>query len=232
MMSNQDVGFILSNVPYREYDAMVLFLGKEYGLLRFVLRGYYRPTAKQTSLGLEFTQVRLRFTYHENRLLRIQNGELVNAYSNFRSDYDWLIQMSLVTELINRFYDKKDRDYWYNLMDSLFESMSLEKIILMLVSLIKKLGITPHISSCVMSGSGVVSDFSVEKGGFVSKQYRTHGSVVDLEMLQMIRSLFTHKDFKILYLENYKDTKKLANLLIQYLEYHEGIRLNSWKLMY
>lgn len=231
-MNDQDQGFVLSNTPYREYDAMILFLAKEYGLLRFVLRGYYRPSAKQTSLGLEYTKVNLRFKYHENRLLRIQSGELMNAYSNVRNDYDWLLQMSLLTELLEKFYMKKDHEFWYQTVNDLYKEINLEKLIILMVNLIRILGIVPHVEGCVISASPKVSDFSIEKGGFVSKAYRKHKSQVDLEMMKYIRALFIHEKIDESALKDYENTDKLANLLIEYIEYYEGIRLNSWKLMY
>ena len=105
--NSEDTGVVLSNTPYREYDAMILVLGEKYGLLRFVLRGYYRPTAKQTSLGLEFSKVKLRFDYRENSLLSVKNGELVNAYPKHREEYDWLVQMSLYSEVLTSFIQNK-----------------------------------------------------------------------------------------------------------------------------
>lgn len=231
-MNDQDQGFVLSNSPYREYDAMILFLGQEYGLLRFVLRGYYRPSAKQTSLGLEYTKVNVRFKYHENRLLRIQSGELINAFANVRNDYDWLLQMSLLTELLEKFYMKKDHDFWFETVNDLYREINLEKLLILMVNLIRMLGIVPHVEGCVISGSPKVSDFSIEKGGFVSKAYRKHKSQVDLEMMKYIRALFIHEKIDESALKDYEHTDKLANLLIEYIEYYEGIRLNSWKLMY
>lgn len=231
-MNNQDVGFVLSNTPYKEYDAMILFLSKNHGLLRFVLRGYYKSTAKQTSLGLEFTQVILRFNYQKNRLLRIQSGELIDAYTQKREDFDWLMQMSLVSELLHRFYDETQHEFWYTEINHLFETINLERIIVFLSKIIKRLGITPQVDECVITGDSKVSDFSIEKAGFVSKAYRTQHSAVDLEMLQYIRVLFTRENINEAIFENTQNTQLLANLLIEYLEYYEGVKINSWKLMH
>lgn len=231
-MSNQDIGYVISNTPYREFDAMVFFFGEKYGLLRYVLRGYHRPKAKQTSLGLEFTKVKIQFDYRENSLQRIQNGELLESYQSFRTDYDWLIWMSLYTELLTRFYDMSHHDFWLKETSSLFEFLSPAKILAFLARLIQILGITPIVERCAVSGSTLVSDFSIEKGGFVSKQYRKGNSIVTLDMLKLIRYLFVSESLDINIIAQFDNLNELTNLLIQYLEYYEGIRLNSWKLIY
>ncbi|HZJ86778.1 MAG TPA: DNA repair protein RecO [Erysipelothrix sp.] len=229
--NSEDTGYVISNTPYREYDAMILFLGEKYGLLRFVLRGYYRPTSKQMNLGLEYSKVKYRFNYRENSLLSVQNGELINVYASNREDYDWLTLMSLYSEILTRFYSPEEHSFWLNVSEDVFKGINLKKIILILSELIIKLGITPHVSSCVMSGNTIVSDFSIEKGGFVSKEYRTQNSQVTLEMLKYIRVLFTKEKIKEKIFDGFNDTFALSQLLIEYIEYHESITLNSWKLI-
>lgn len=230
-MNNQDTGFVLSNTPYREHDAMVLFVGKDFGMFRYVLRGYHKPKAKQTSLGLEFTKVRLRFDYRENSLQMIKNGELIESYQKQRGDYDWLVSMSLFSEVLHKFYDKYYHKFWYQYCETVFVEMNLAVLTVFLKDVIVLLGITPVVDYCVVTGTTSVSDFSIEKGGFVSKAFRKGDSTIDLNLLKMIRYIFT-KDVDLNILKNYDDLRELTNLLVKYLEFYETIRINSWKLMY
>lgn len=231
-MNDVDVGFILTNTPYREYDAMVLFLGEKYGLIRFVLRGYFRPKAKQTSLGLEFTKVRIRFNYQENRLLSIQTGELLEVYSDKRENLDWLLRMSLASEMLTTFYDKTSHAFWNCHISKLYENLSLETLIVFTSQLIKELGIVPVVDRCVITQSTQVSDFSIEKGGFVSKEFRKNESKVNLEMLKIMRYIFGHDKIDGNRLDGNENLIEILNILVSYLEYHFEVRFNSWKLIY
>lgn len=223
-MSDEDVGFVLSVVPYREHDAMLEFIGEKYGLLRFVLRGYYRPNSKQTRLGNEFTKVRIRFKYYENRLLTIQNGELLESYAKDRHDFDWLMLMSLMTELIVRLYDPRQKQFWNQKINQLYNNPSMDTITLILRDIIVISGIEPVVDRCVITGSSQVSDFSIKHGGFVSKAYRV--SKLNLDDLKSLYGIFKGQD------KYTADPLTIANILINYIEFHMDLKLNSWKLIY
>lgn len=230
-MNKEELGYIISNTPYREYDAMVLFLSENYGLLRFVIRSYYKPSSKQTSLGLEFTKVRLRFKYRENSLLHIQNGELIESYINKREDYDWLLYMSFISEVLNLLHRGVDHKFWYYHVDTILNDFNLENINIFLVELIKELGIVPEVNHCVITNSTNVSDFSIRHGGFVCKEYRTYDSDIDLNMLKILRYIFIAKKIDKKVYQDFPDIKKLNDLLVRYLEYYEDIKINTWKLI-
>ena len=134
-------------------------------------------------------------------------------------------------ELLSRFYNESHQKFWIKETASMFEKISIEDLTVFLSQLIKGLGITPVVDYCVITKSQSVSDFSIEKGGFVSKAYRKTGSNIDLNMLKMIRYLFITESINSDVLQNFENTYELTNLLIRYIEYYEGIKINSWKLI-
>lgn len=225
--NNQDIGYVLSVTPYREHDAMVHFFGRQYGLMRFVLPGYYKPQSKQSSLGVEFSMVRIRFRYKPNQLMRIQSGELLDSYYEHRHEYDWLLMMSLITEILIKLYQNDSQSFWLKFIETSYPSPSRLQLIHDLRDIIIELGIVPVVDRCVMTGSTQVSDFSIKRGGFVSKNYRT--SKLNLNHLQIILFLFSKRNEK---LKNIEDDLIILDVLIRYIEFHMDVKFNSWKLIY
>lgn len=218
---------MLSVTPYREHDAMIHFFGRHFGLIRFVLSGYYKPQSKQSSLGVEFSQVRLRFQYKENQLMRIQTGELLETYFEYRQDYDWLLLMSLVTEVLIKLYQSSSKSFWLTFIESSYDQPNYTQLIYNLRNLVIDLGIEPVVDRCVVTHSTQVSDFSIERGGFVSKKYRT--SKLKLHHLQTILFLFTKTKET---LNEIEDEMIILNILVRYIEFHMDVKFNSLKLIY
>lgn len=230
-MNNEDKGFILNVVPYREHDAMITFLGETYGMNRFVLAGYYKAGSKQGSLGQEYTKVKYRFNYRENTLNRIQTGEMLQSYSAKRSDFDWLTYVSLVSELCMRFYDDAYRTLWLNYLDAYLQDLSTTTLIKILVSIIKLSGFEPYVDGCVITGDTKIADFSIEKGGFVSVEYRRNDSNHSVEYLKAIRYLFVTDNIDDDVLKQLDVSNQLIATLIEYIQYHSDVKFNSWKLI-
>ncbi|QIK70165.1 DNA repair protein RecO [Erysipelothrix sp. HDW6C] len=229
-MNNSDEGFVISTTPYREHDCMVHFLGKEYGLIRFVLPGYYKPKSKQGSLGLEFSQVRYRFNFQENRLNRILNGELIEGYLHQRTDLEWLMMMSLASEITVRTYDPSAHFYFYDHIALLFSSNNLMKAMIeFIVGIIKHQGFTPDISGCVVCGSQHINTFSIERGGYLCTMHSPAYVKDSKELLLAMKGLFIGAEIDA-FLETIELTPVLERL-VKYLEYHGDYRFNSWKLI-
>lgn len=220
-MNNSDTGFVLGLVPYREHDAMVHFLGERSGLIRLVLPGYYKSTSKQSSLGLEFSKVVYRFNFQVNRLNRITGGELIDGYIKSRSQLDWLLWMSFVSEVLVRTYDETYQEvYW----DYYEKALNLNSIMDFLVRIILMQGFSPDLSGCIICGNSGINSFSVEEGGFLC-QVHSGSFREDREFLIALncalRSLPVKEDYEM----------KVFDRLVKFLEYHGDYRFNSWKLL-
>lgn len=223
-MNNSEVGFILGLVPYREHDAMVHFLGTEHGLMRLVLPGYYKATSKQSSLGLEFSKVNYRFNYQENRLNRIIGGELVNAYLNHRENLDWLLWMSLVSELVIRTFDESYHAMYLRSFEKALESVDSSSVIKIVVKIVHMQGFSPDVSGCIHCGETGINAFSIEEGGFVCGNH-SHNVREDRNVLIGLNCAFRGLDVA-------DDVSlRVLEIVIEFLQYHGDYRFNSWKLL-
>lgn len=229
-MNNKDVGFIVSIVPFREHDAMVHFLGYEYGLIRMILPGYYRAKSKQGRLGLEFSKVQYRFNFQEHKLNRIIGGESINAYLQVRQNLDWLMYMSLVSELTVRCFDFDSHHLFYQWFENCIESNNLEvHCIKYLAFIIQTQGFTPDVEGCVMCGSTNVNAFSIEHGGYVCATHAQHTTKTTKSLMIALLGIFSNRDVDA-YLETI-NRYDLLKILVEYLEFHGDYKFNSWKLI-
>ena len=226
--NHSECGYVLSITPYRETDGMVQFLGETSGLIRLVLPAYYKPKSKQGNLGLEFTYVRYRFNPQENRLNRIIGGDILNNYKELRSNMSWLLDMSLIREVLVRTYSGENEKWVYDAFHKFMqESDSRYQLVLFLVNTIERHGFNPDVSGCVVCGSPLINEFSVRQGGFLCNR---HSHRQDPKyLLMMMKGLFSKSDVSKYAAEGKIDA--VVERLLQYIEFYFDIRLKTWELI-
>lgn len=225
-MNNYLRGIVLSITPYQESSAMVHFLSKDYGLLRFVLQGFYKPRSKMQSLGLPFSEVTYRTDYKENKLLKVYGGELHQAYTQQHQDYDWLLWMSLISELIIHNYTYYEDDDLYDAILMNMEAVNLKNILVLIAKIINGHGLRPYLEGCVVCNDHRINGFSIEQGGYTCIR---HSALKDTyEYLVLLGQLFNRNDIDA------KDDDLLKYTILQlvkYLQYHTNIKYNSIELL-
>ena len=224
-MNNKSKGFVLSIHEYREHDGFIRFLSEDYGLLNFILPGYYRAKSKQGRLGIEFTYVEYQFNYRQNSLNRIIGGQLLDGYFDLREDYDWLVDMSLTSEIITKMYQEEHHKFYYRSFETMLRSDSRSKLLARLLMDISRLhGFAPYLEACIICDSPGINSFSIRDGGFLCTHHSRKKDNKDI--LILLYSLFLGKDVEV----DEEIRLKVIDLLVNYLAYHAEIKINSWKL--
>ncbi len=224
-MSEQIEGFVLSIIEYREHDAFIRFLSKEHGLINLVLPGYYKANSKQSRLGLEFSKVSYNLKYRENSLNRIRGGQLIEGFFHQREDFDWLLDASLLSELIIKLYIDEYKDDLYESYSYILSSEDRAKnISLFLFNLSKYHGIQAMLDSCVICGSTKINSFSIKDAGFLCNVHSVKKDRVDLLELLVYLNRGIELDFE--------DSSYLSfiDLYIKYLSFYADVNIHSWKL--
>ena len=225
-MNHSSTGFVLSVVPYKEHDAIVHFLSFDKGLLRLVLRGYYKVNTKQSLLGMSYSKVMYHFIYREDSLLRIIGGQLIDSYLDYREDYEWLVGMSLVSELVIKHHSQAMHTKLYEAYETLIAHWTLDGCLGFMSDLLELLGYKPVLDGCVVCSHHKINSFSISLGGYLCPQHSEHKMSYDL--LVLIAMIFKHKD-----ITDYDEKLKRECLLlcIEYLEYHSEIKINTKELL-
>lgn len=223
-MKVKEEGFVLSNIEYREKDAMIRFLGKDTGLKTFVIRGYNSPSSKQVALGLEYSLVEYYYNEREG-LQSLIHGQLMNSYREYRKDFDWLIKLAFTSEIITKFGSDLASEVLFNFYSEITISTNYNVVMELLLYIINKLGIFPYLKGCVRCNESVIGSFSISEGGFLCPEHslkkETYNYLVDIGLL------FNKKWEKL----STDRTQMYINILCDYLEYHTDTKIHSRKLM-
>lgn len=232
-MNDHDEGFVIFVNPYREHDAMVYFLGERFGLIRFIIAGYYKSSSKQISLGLEFSKVRYSFNYKPDKLNRIVHGQLLDSYRGFREQYQWLLHMSLACEIIRKCYEEDFHPHIYRFINELAlisnPDASVQCMIAFLVRLIRHVGFVPQVDQCVKCNSKKINQFSIREGGFLCVDHALSRSD-SKELLKSIRLLFRQDFGNNGTGDTVRNSSEVLRTLVEYIQFHTDNNFNSFKL--
>ena len=214
-------------VAYREFDAMVDFLGSESGVRRLILAGYYKPTSKQRSLGLEYAKVNYRFDAMAKGLTRIVGGEAQDVFGDKRMNLEWLMVAALLFELAGIYHDATNNVWMYALVNEAMQSsLTVDAIIDVIVTIINYNGLTPTVDGCVVCHARGINAFSIEQGGFLCNNHTVLKQ--DRNVLLGLYNLFKPAQGRAMIKQDTAAT--ILDIVCEYLEYHGDKRLNSWRL--
>lgn len=210
---------------YREHDGFVRFLSQDYGLLNFILPGYYRAKSKQGRLGLEFSYLDYQFNYKEKSLNRILGGKLLDGFFDLREDYDWLVDLSLASEVLLKMYQEEHHQFYYQSFEKILRSKNRSHTLAgFLMGITKLHGFAPYLDACILCDKPNINSFSIVEGGFLCQEHSQRKDEKDL--LVFLYSLYLNKELIV----EEETANSAISVLVNYLSHHAEIRINSWKL--
>lgn len=235
---------VLSQMDYKENDALIKVFSYDHGLITFLAKGIRKINSKNRSICMPYTISDFMFNYHENSQMQsLLQGQIVQNHYKVHEDLQKSGAASLCVELIqNLIHDENDIDvlrehYEFTkfLLNQIEEKTKQNAIMaFMLSSYMNYYGISPHVDSCVMCDSTKINSISIEEGGFICNdcQLEIHSPLYSIEFLKEFRlsQRINQENF-----ENYcayKDVShELLLLLVKFLEYHTGVTLKSWEFI-
>jgi DNA repair protein RecO (recombination protein O) len=235
---------VLSQMDYKENDALIKVFSYDYGLITFLAKGIRKINSKNRSICMPYTISDFMFNYHENSQIQsLLQGQIVQNHYKIHEDLQKSGAASLCVELIqNLIHDENEIDVLHEhyeftkfLLDQIEEKSKQNAIMaFMLSSYMNYYGISPHVDSCVMCDSTKINSISIEEGGLICNdcQLEIHSPLYTIEFLKEFRlsQRINQENF-----ENYcayKDvSEELILLLVKFLEYHTGVTLKSWEFI-
>ncbi len=225
-MNDQRLGLVLGTQSYKEHDALVWVLLKDYGICRFLYRGFSKHNSKMKNKGQLYHCYEFLFNYKETGLLIPQSVALKESFIHLSTNVEKQILASVTYELRSFISDQYDLVYRY------FSILNQEKnpmltYVLFLVQLLNQQGLQPLVDSDVFQESTKIKSFSIREGGFVSRSPTTPFSK---EQLQHLRWLFKG-DFTVIdVLNDLNISHQIFELIVDYFEFHLNLRLKSWEI--
>ncbi len=243
-MNDKYEGIILKQNDYRENDALISVLFKDLGKYTLSCKGVRKLTSKNSMSVRPFLTSEFLFDYVETKsMFNLKNATVIKSRKNITEN---LTKMSLST-LICQIVDVTHLNDYLDILDEVFNLLEfcLDKInnenyeiltsCLFIASYLDIIGLKPNVDGCTMCSSSQISGISITEGGFLCKTHSSNVSTIkdlDLDNLKKFR-LINKAD-----ISNYEVLKNLIdfnmkdlNVLIEFFEYHTGIKLNSSKIL-
>jgi DNA repair protein RecO (recombination protein O) len=161
-----------------EYDQVVTVFSEDFGTMRCLARGVYRPTSVQ-SMHLELFNM-VEFEVIQGRALPIiSSAGLTRAHRQIRESLPKLAAVHFFTEVLDKiaFENEKDTGLWNFLdtmlaeFDSASEADTLQLFRKYQAEFLKVLGYAPQVDRCVVCSKDTLADseklvaLSTELGG-------------------------------------------------------------------
>lgn len=235
---------VLSQMDYKENDALIKVFSYDYGLMTFLAKGIRKINSKNRSICMPYTISEFMFNYHESSQIQsLLQGQIIQSHYKIHEDLQKSGSASLCVELVESLiHDETDQDVLlehYNFSKFILDQIEVKTkmnaiIAFMLTSYMNYYGISPHVDSCVLCDSTKINSISIEEGGLICNecQAEIHSPLYSVEFLKEFRlsQRVTQENFEN-YI-NYKDVSpELVLLLIKFLEYHTGVTLKSWEFI-
>ena len=170
-MNNDIEGIVLQYQPYREHDAIIHVLCKDYGILHIVCKGVQKIKSKNAAAIQPFTYARI-FLLEQKRgsLQTLKNAEIIHSFRKIRESLEKTCCATYMCECVDvSHFDFDCFDAMYQVLQILETTKEPLKILCLFQSLMNRMhGIEPYVDGCVRcQSSSHIHAISYTDGGFI-----------------------------------------------------------------
>ncbi len=228
-MNNKVTCVILSSVVYKEKDIMLRVLSSNNTLLTFVVRGANSIKSKRKSATNPFTIVEAIIDYQEDKTMyTIKDITVLKSNKKILMNPLLISLCNVISEIaLKSFFDY---DYLNKLIMNLDESNGNIILALFISAVLKENGIEPYVDGCVICNDTKIVNLSYSDGGLVCKEHNKT-ALLEIELLYNVRACIkANIDHLKIIEDNLSFNISLLNELINYLEFHLGYVVKSYKM--
>lgn len=170
-------GLIIRQIDFKDYDAILTVLTKEYGKISFRASGVRRMSSKNAGAVLPYTLAEFAFDYKPDQtMFRMKTARTVKLYRHLHEDLGSSYGAAAAANAADAFSlpgeDFEEKEELFTCMERCFAYLDQGKdsnivLCLYLADLMQLFGIQPEVDGCVRCGSPKVSAVSVNDGGFL-----------------------------------------------------------------
>lgn len=235
-MNDVTEGIVLSNMDYREKDALISVLSKEFGRISLVAKGAMSVKSKNAPACLPYTSSEFCFDYKEGKtVFPLKTARIKNSRRVLREDLDLLNLAGLLCELSEKITEQGEKnEEVYAALENALDHLKEDKFLsasLFLAFVIRYCGIEPMVDECVLCGSTTVSAISIQEGGFVCPECRTKVRALSCTLDELVHFRLINKaSFEHFDLLKTKGEFTLGDVshLVDFITHHAGIHLRGW----
>lgn len=230
-MNDKVKALVLSISDYKENDLLLQVISEDKGFLTLSARGSKKIAGKSHYSNLCLYEFII--DYKDNKtMFSIHNAKLISSYYE-DNDLSLLSFKNVLVELTQKAKSDYELDLYKNICFSLSKINKTNMYLigsLYISYLLKLLGISPIVDSCVECKNTKVVSLSFVKGGFVCQEHLGQDEVIDVEHLKKFR-LINKADFdKYEVIKDINFDFKDFDLMVNFYEINSDYHLKSYKL--
>jgi|GEM_PF-138718 DNA repair protein RecO len=180
-------GLIIKQIDFKDYDAILTVLTKEYGKISFRAAGVRKMSSKNAGSVLPYTLGEFQFDYKQDQtMFRMKTARTRQLYRHLHEDLAASYGAAVAANVADAFslpgeeFEEKDDVFAYT--EQCFSYLDQGKdpnlvLSLYLADMMELFGIQPEVDGCVRCGSSKVSALSVNDGGFLCAEHAEEAGI-------------------------------------------------------
>lgn len=230
-------GIVVSSIAFKENSKILNIFTKDMGVIGCVSKGCKNLKSKLRIPSERFAYGVFHMYYKEDGLSTLIDGDIINYFTNIKSDILKISYLTYICELASNTYKESENDEIYPLMiNSILkiEDNHNPKIItnILELQLLNYLGINLNLDECVSCGSKKVVTLSISRGGYICSKCRTNEPIIDEKVMKLLRLYYYVDISKISNLDIDNDVaSKISIIIDEYYDTYSGIYTKSKKFL-
>lgn len=242
-MNDHVAGIIIREMDYRDYDAILTVVTKEYGKISFRAAGVRKMSSRNAGSVLPYTMADFAFDYHPGKtMFRMKTARTVRLWRAMHEDLEKSSAGAVAAEACDALslegtegtYSSETFDLLEKTFDLLNEGKNCDTVLsLYLSDLMEISGFAPDVDECTRCGKKEAAAISAREGGFLCAQHAHEAgvplsSIEDLHRFRLVvKGGLEHYD--IIEKAGGADRKDLR-ILIEIIRLHAGASMKSFSL--
>lgn len=180
LLKNQTFdGIVMKVSRYKENDALVYMLTKQFGLKTFYIRGFGKAKSKLTGALMPFNYGEYIGSINDDGFSYITSTNRVNSFEKISLDIEKNAYSSFIVDLFSHAFEQVTTidDFWFDylshalaLINTGLDPQIISNIVQ--VQLLTVFGVEPNFQSCVIGGETKGDfDFSIVLGGIICSNH-------------------------------------------------------------
>lgn len=218
-------GIVIKNTDYGEADSIVTYLSKDYGLISLFAKSPRKIKSKFGSSLEPLTYSRISFIGREDKLQKIIQSDIIEAFQEIRENYKLFLKLSEVLKLLMQILPKKDSntELFSIFLNTLFYIKKNQRpdnyIIYFKVKALKILGYLPDFRQCGVCHCHLNGDSYYSQGFIMCKKCASNKECYSLSqgVVKIINEMST---WRLDFLERVKIADRLMIEIENFLKNH------------
>lgn len=172
-------GIVIKNTRYKESDALVIILTKQYGPKTFLIRGVRKAKSKNVGSFIPFTIGQYIGSINEDGLSYITATNNLQNLENLTTDIEKSAYASFILDIARHAFqdiDEVEEEWFTKIIESLkLIDKNLDAAIIsniMQIQLLDVFGVKPELEKCVICGKRIGNfDYSEMYGGLLCEDH-------------------------------------------------------------